>query len=123
MAFVAFAYEYDASVATAREWKGTICRSSGNIPAMYRSMYDVPSKNGTTKLSTTPQMIRACRCTKQTTSLMVPSLLIVWFEAEFRRNPTAVRMGFLHNGQKNDRSTKFWPAPVSNSETTGCKAV
>lgn len=56
MAFLALTCEFDASVATGRNWTRMIRRSSGNIPAMNWSIWDVLRKIGTTKLSKTPNM-------------------------------------------------------------------
>lgn len=121
MAFIASFYEHDARIVPAREWTGTICRLSGNIPAMSLSIYDVPRKIGTTKLSKNSKVMQACTSPKKTTSLMVSSIWMGWFEANFRPNFTAGLIHFLHEEQRNDRSNKFGPAFVSNIETTWCK--
>lgn len=92
--------------------------SSWNIPAMNRSMFYVPSRTLTTKLSATRKETQNCTSPKRTTCLMVPSILISWFEAYFRLRSGDGRMYFLQDGWRNDRLTKFGPALLLNVELT-----
>lgn len=70
---LASANEYDPSMAPGREWNGTTRRSSGNIMAMNRLMYDGPKSIFTANISTTPNDTRTCRATGKEMSLIVPS--------------------------------------------------
>lgn len=74
-----------------------------------------------TKLFTTPKESRTCKLFKRTTNMTELLTGTCWFEASFRRRFAAGCMYFPHEGQKNDRSTKFVPAPVSKVEVPACR--
>lgn len=121
MEFVALSYAYNTSIATAREWMDTVCRSCGNILVMSWSMYDVPSKMKKTKLSTNPNTPQPSCSPKMTTRWMVASIKISWFEADSRPSLAARGMCFYRDGLGYNQSNTLRAVPVRNAETTGCR--
>lgn len=67
MEFVAMWYEYDVCNLSGLDWTCMIYRSIGNIKTMNPSMFDVPTRISTTKLSTTPKVVPVFRSPKRIT--------------------------------------------------------
>lgn len=89
-----------------REQICTVSPSGVNIPAMNRSMNDIPKTIFKTTLSTVAVKPRQYRSLRTTTRFNVASKWNSWFETDFRLKSTEGRDYCFQSGWRNDWSAK-----------------